>query len=70
MKAIRYTVLVGNIGAVYDGDSRAAAMTAYEEYVRQSQNGYGRAAGEPVTVFEGTEILFEYDPVDETLGDA
>lgn len=55
-----YRVIVGNIGTVYEGGKWAEASSIYEEYVSQSKNNYGRAAGEAVTLFIGNEIECEY----------
>lgn len=53
-------VVVGNIGTVYEGQDRAEADKVYAEYVRQSEGGYGRAAGEGVTLFVDGEIVQEH----------
>ena len=55
-----FQVVVGNIGHVFDGSNYMQARAAYAEYVRQSKSGYGRAAGEPVTLFHKGEIKAEY----------
>lgn len=51
-----YRVVVGNIGTVYSGDSWVEARDTWREYVRQSLDGEGRAAGEEITLFEKDEI--------------
>jgi hypothetical protein len=56
----RYSVVVGNIGTVYDGDSRVRARHNYDTYVADSKDGHGRAAGESVTLFEDGEIIAEH----------
>lgn len=60
---MKYQVIVGNIGTVYDGNLKGAALGAYKEYCRQSETGYGRAAGESVVLY----IDGEYDR--EFIGD-
>lgn len=55
-----YTVVVSNVGTVYEGDQYSEAHATYAEYQQQSRSGYGRAAGEPVTLFEDGEIVLEY----------
>ena len=55
-----HSVVVGNIGTVYAGDSFSAAKWHYSEYVVQSKDNYGRAAGEDVTWFTDGEIHKEY----------
>ena len=62
-----YRVVVGNIGTVYDGDSKIKADRDYKEYVEQSRSDYGRASREPVYMFVDGELLREHIP--ETNGD-
>jgi len=57
-----YEVIVGNIGKVHEGDDKSTAQEAYDEYVRQSNTNYGRAANEPVTLFVDGEPKKEYQP--------
>jgi hypothetical protein len=47
----KYEVFVGNIGCVYRGGDWVEARKCRDEYREQSRTGYGRAAGEEVTVF-------------------
>lgn len=56
-----YTVLVGNIGTVYDGKSKASADADYRHYVAESKSGSGRAGGESVTMFEDGRIIREFE---------
>lgn len=58
----RNEVYVGNIGCVYSGRDEAETQRVMGEYIRQSRTGYGRAAGESVTLFVDGEIEFEYTP--------
>jgi len=55
-----YEVVVGNIGTVYDGNNPVEARKDYGEYVKQSKNGYGRAAGESVTIFKDGDVHLEH----------
>lgn len=55
-----YEVRVGNIGRVYEGDSLLEANKAWGEYRRQSEENYGRAAGESVTMYRDGEPMREY----------
>lgn len=64
--AVKYQVIVGNIGTVYDGDSYMDAKQAYSEYRKQSRANYGRASGESVTMFENDEIKWEHDGSNES----
>ncbi len=57
---VSYSVHAGNIGIVYQGYSRENAQAVYSEYVAQSRDNYGRAAGEDVTMLEGGEPCAEY----------
>jgi hypothetical protein len=63
-----FQVLVGNIGHVYDGSNYMQARAVYREYIRQSESGIGRAAGESVTLFHNGEIRAEYFPVNRKGG--
>ena len=56
----RWQCIVGNIGTVYDGTSEAEARDMFATYVTQSSTGYGRAAGEPVTLMRDDEIVAEH----------
>jgi len=53
-----YSVIVGNIGTVYDGASIKEARATFATYRDQSRAGTGRAAGERVTLAssDGTPI--------------
>ena len=58
-----YQVIVGNIGEVYDGDNKAEARESYREYYAQSREGYGRAAGESVTLMVDNEPIESVEQV-------
>lgn len=55
-----FEVVVGNIGTVYSGNNYMAACSRFQVYVKQSKSNYGRAAGESVTLLQGSEIRKEY----------
>ena len=57
---VRYEVIVGNVGTVYDGFSRSAALTKYSTYVKSSRSGGGRAGGEDVTLMRDGDIVKEH----------
>ncbi len=57
-----YEVVVGNIGSVHQGHNRRKAETIFKTYVEQSKDGYGRAGGEQVTLFQNDDIAKEYNP--------
>jgi len=52
-----WTVLVGNVGTVGSYFTESEARNAFETYSEQSEEGYGRAAGETVTLFRGEDII-------------
>lgn len=60
-----FEVVVGNIGKVWEGKSEAAATATYREYRHLSETGYGRCAGESVTLFWDNDILEEYTPANK-----
>ena len=55
-----YTVVVGNIGIVYDGNNGRVATRIWECYKTYSLCGSGRAAGETVTLITNGEITREH----------
>lgn len=59
-----YKVIVGNIGAVYDGDSKKEAIRTYKEYKEKSQSFEGPAGGELVTMLADGEIEYEFFPLE------
>lgn len=56
-----WSVVVGNIGTVYDGTDTKAARAAFVEYREQSATGYGRAAGESVLLMVDGEPFLEHE---------
>lgn len=67
-----FTVIVGNIGIVYNGTDRKVANSTFNEYKEQSKTGYGRASCEVVVLLqEGAEgkVLREYFPPCDESGD-
>ncbi len=60
-----YSVIVGNIGMVHEGNNEAAAVAVFNHYVRQSKSGHGRAGGEEVVMWENGEPTREYFPPGE-----
>lgn len=55
-----FSVIVGNIGQVYEGSNYMTARAKYATYVKASKADSGRAAGENVTLFHNGEIKAEY----------
>ncbi len=63
-----YAVIVGNIGMVHESNSETDAYACYVEYMVQSTNGIGRAAGEPVTMMKNGEPVAEWFPLPPVNG--
>ena len=57
-----YEIAVGNVGIVLTTSDRDEAERVFADYVRQSKEGSGRVAGEPVIVIKGSELYEEYNP--------
>lgn len=57
-----YSVIVGNIGTIYNGGKAREAAATFREYREQSRDGYGRAAGEGVTLTKDGQPVREYNP--------
>ena len=56
-----YEVIVGNVGSVYHGKSRANALKIYQSYVESSKEHAGaRCYGEDVTLLVDGEIEQEH----------
>ncbi len=56
----KFEVVVGNIGTVYSGNNFMQASAKYSSYLKDSESGYGRAAGENVTLLHDGEIRMEH----------
>lgn len=57
-----YKVTVGNIGEVFEGLNKEEAYKTYKEYIGMSMKKYGRAAGEPVCLWQNGEPKEEHNP--------
>jgi hypothetical protein len=57
-----YTVVVGNVGTVLSTQVYGEAIDTFNDYVELSESGYGRVAGEPVTLMYNGEPLKEHTP--------
>ena len=55
-----YSVVVGNIGTVYQGSNIMAASTTFTRYVKASKAGTGRAAGESAVLMRRGEPWKEH----------
>ncbi|MCO1498190.1 hypothetical protein, partial [Limosilactobacillus reuteri] len=60
MSAHKFEVVVGNIGATYSGPLMKEALKTFKEYKSQSQQNYGRAGNESVTLFKDGEPWREH----------
>lgn len=56
-----YEVTVGNIGNVYSGSCLEKALQTFREYKSQSKEGYGRAAGEEVVLWENGDPKYIHE---------
>lgn len=68
----QYEVIVGNIGRVHEGGNFIRACGVFVDYMRQSNQGVGRAAGEPVYLMKDGDVRREHTPrrvADNTLED-
>jgi len=55
-----FSVVVGNVGHVWEGSNFAQACSQYSAWVKRSKANDGRCAGEPVTLFHHGKIRMEY----------
>jgi len=62
-KEKRYVLYVGNIGRIGGFTNKKIAESRYREYALYSKKGYGRAAGETVTLYDNGHIIKEHEPV-------
>ena len=58
----QYEVAVGNIGVAHTGTKAEEALREFNQYVKRSKKGLGRAAYEGVTLFKNGEVLKSYEP--------
>jgi len=56
----RFSVVVGNIGTVYEGNFENVALVAYNDYVKLSRSAHGCAAGEAVVMYDDGEVAAEH----------
>ena len=61
---IRYSLVVGGIGMVYEGESMSEANRQFTLFVVQSKAKGDGSNGETVTLFKNYEIIREYHPPD------
>lgn len=56
----QYSVIVGNVGAVFYSINKRDAVATYKEYVKMSGSSKGRIRGEGVVLFCDDEPLYEH----------
>lgn len=56
----QYSVIVGNVGAVFYSINKKDAIATYKEYVKMSGSSKGRIGGEDVCLFCDGEPLYEH----------
>jgi hypothetical protein len=64
---IRYRLVVGGIGIVYDGESKSEANLRFRMFVLQSNTIGSQLARSRVTLFKNYKIMKEYHPPDREL---
>ena len=57
---ITFTLVVGGIGIVYDGESQSEAKRQFRLFMAESKTAGSRSSGESVTLFKNYEIIKEY----------
>lgn len=64
-----FSVYVGNIGRVYEGDSKNEAIESFFDWMNLSKRGYGRASGEEVVCVDsmGNIVEAHYPELDDIL---
>jgi hypothetical protein len=56
----QYSVIVGNVGTVFNGNIKKDAIATYKEYVKMSDSSRGRVGGEDVVLTCNGEPLYEH----------
>jgi hypothetical protein len=56
-----YEVIVGNVGTIYSGYSKAEALHRYDTYVEISESCVGRAGGESIVLMVDGDISKEHE---------
>ena len=60
----QYSLVVGELGKVFDGCSRLEANRQFALFVIQSKIARSKSDGKPVTLFKNYEIVREYQPAE------
>lgn len=56
----RFSVVVGNVGTVYEGSCPELASLIFNNYVEMSRAPFGSASAQDVTMLDGRDIVSEY----------
>jgi len=56
----QYSVIVGNVGTVFNSNIKKDAIATYKEYVKMSDSSRGRVGGEDVVLTCNDEPLYEH----------
>jgi hypothetical protein len=59
---IKYRLVVGGVGIVYDGESEREAKRPFNLLVTQSKELGSKSARRSVTLFKNYQIIKEYNP--------
>lgn len=57
---MKYELIVGNIGCVFESNNLKECLKKFRAYRTQSESGVGRAGGEDVTLLEEGEPVKEF----------
>jgi hypothetical protein len=56
----RFSVVVGNVGKVYEGSCPELASLIFNNYIEMSKAPFGTASGQDVTMLDGQDVVKEY----------
>ena len=56
----QYSVIVGNVGTVFNSNIKKDAIATYKEYVKMSDSSRGRVGGEDVILTCNDDPLYEH----------
>jgi len=56
----QYSIIVGNVGTVFNSNIKKDAIATYKEYVKMSDSSGGRVGGEDVVLTCNDEPLYEH----------
>lgn len=59
--AVKFEVVVGNVGTIYSGENACAAHGTYRDAMILSASKQGRASGESITLLQDGEVVKKYE---------